>query len=259
MSPAQLKEIDRRARHAVHLQVVVRQGEPQLRQDVSRARDGGGPADPRRGEAAGRRAGADRRATRTTSLAEVAAVVDVLQTPAFLCRQTDFIQRGRARRASRVNIKKGQFLAPGDMKNVVAKARAASGTDNILVCERGASFGYNNLVSDMRCARDHARHRLPGGVRRDALGAAAGRAGHGLGRAARVHAGARARRGRGRRRRRLHGDAPGSGRRRCPTGRTRGRSAMMQALLETLVELDAAVSASNRKPNRRPSRLTIRT
>ena len=79
----------------------------------------------------------------------VAAVVDVLQTPAFLCRQTDFIQ-AVARAGKPVNIKKGQFLAPGDMKQVVAKARTASGTDNILVCERGVSFGYHNLVSDMR-------------------------------------------------------------------------------------------------------------
>ncbi len=78
-----------------------------------------------------------------------AAVVDVLQTPAFLCRQTDFIQ-AVARAGKPVNIKKGQFLAPEDMRQVVAKARAASGTDNILVCERGASFGYHNLVSDMR-------------------------------------------------------------------------------------------------------------
>jgi 2-dehydro-3-deoxyphosphooctonate aldolase (KDO 8-P synthase) len=79
----------------------------------------------------------------------VAAVVDVLQTPAFLCRQTDFIH-AVARAGKPVNIKKGQFLAPSDMKNVVDKAREASGTDNIMVCERGASFGYNNLVSDMR-------------------------------------------------------------------------------------------------------------
>jgi 2-dehydro-3-deoxyphosphooctonate aldolase (KDO 8-P synthase) len=78
-----------------------------------------------------------------------AAVVDVLQTPAFLCRQTDFIN-AVASAGKPVNIKKGQFLAPGDMKNVVAKARQASGADNILVCERGTSFGYNNLVSDMR-------------------------------------------------------------------------------------------------------------
>jgi len=78
-----------------------------------------------------------------------AAVVDVLQTPAFLCRQTDFIE-AVARAGKPVNIKKGQFLAPEDMKQVVAKARGASGTDNILVCERGASFGYHNLVSDMR-------------------------------------------------------------------------------------------------------------
>ena len=79
----------------------------------------------------------------------VAAIVDVLQTPAFLCRQTDFIH-AVARSGKPVNIKKGQFLAPGDMKNVVDKAREASGADNIMVCERGASFGYNNLVSDMR-------------------------------------------------------------------------------------------------------------
>jgi 2-dehydro-3-deoxyphosphooctonate aldolase (KDO 8-P synthase) len=78
-----------------------------------------------------------------------AAVVDVLQTPAFLCRQTDFIQ-AVAQSGKPVNIKKGQFLAPEDMKQVVAKAKDASGRDNILVCERGASFGYHNLVSDMR-------------------------------------------------------------------------------------------------------------
>ena len=79
----------------------------------------------------------------------VAAVVDVLQTPAFLCRQTDFIQAVAAA-GKPVNIKKGQFLAPEDMKQVVAKARDASGADNILVCERGVSFGYHNLVADMR-------------------------------------------------------------------------------------------------------------
>ena len=79
----------------------------------------------------------------------VAAVVDVMQTPAFLCRQTDFI-RTVASAGKPVNIKKGQFLSPWEMKNVVIKAKEASGQDNILVCERGASFGYNNLVSDMR-------------------------------------------------------------------------------------------------------------
>jgi 2-dehydro-3-deoxyphosphooctonate aldolase (KDO 8-P synthase) len=85
----------------------------------------------------------------TDEIKPVADVVDVLQTPAFLCRQTDFIQ-AVASAGKPVNIKKGQFLAPGDMRNVVQKARAASGQDNIMVCERGASFGYNNLVSDMR-------------------------------------------------------------------------------------------------------------
>lgn len=89
----------------------------------------------------------------TEEIPAVAEVVDVLQTPAFLCRQTDFI-RAVAVSGKPVNIKKGQFLAPGDMKNVVDKAREAAAEaglrDNILVCERGASFGYNNLVSDMR-------------------------------------------------------------------------------------------------------------
>ncbi|MDH3461728.1 MAG: 3-deoxy-8-phosphooctulonate synthase [Burkholderiaceae bacterium] len=87
-------------------------------------------------------------------IAAAAGVVDVLQTPAFLCRQTDFI-RAVAQSGKPVNIKKGQFLAPGDMKNVIDKARAAAGErnlpqDSFLACERGASFGYNNLVSDMR-------------------------------------------------------------------------------------------------------------
>ena len=83
-----------------------------------------------------------------TPLNEVAAVVDVLQTPAFLCRQTNFIQNV-ARQGKPVNIKKGQFLSPWDMKNVTDKA-LATGNEHIMVCERGASFGYNNLVSDMR-------------------------------------------------------------------------------------------------------------
>ena len=89
-----------------------------------------------------------------SEIAEVAKVVDVLQTPAFLCRQTDFI-RAVAQSGRPVNIKKGQFLAPHDMKNVIEKARAAAKEkglpeDSFMACERGASFGYNNLVSDMR-------------------------------------------------------------------------------------------------------------
>ena len=81
-------------------------------------------------------------------IAQVSAVVDVLQTPAFLCRQTDFIQKV-ASAGRPVNIKKGQFLSPWEMKHVAAKAKA-TGNEQIMVCERGASFGYNNLVSDMR-------------------------------------------------------------------------------------------------------------
>lgn len=83
-----------------------------------------------------------------TPMDEVASVVDVLQTPAFLCRQTDFIQKV-ASAGRPVNIKKGQFLSPWEMKHVAAKAKA-TGNEQIMVCERGASFGYNNLVSDMR-------------------------------------------------------------------------------------------------------------
>jgi 2-dehydro-3-deoxyphosphooctonate aldolase (KDO 8-P synthase) len=83
-----------------------------------------------------------------TPMAEVAAIVDVLQTPAFLCRQTNFILSAAAA-GKPVNIKKGQFLSPWEMKNVVDKARS-TGNPNIMVCERGFSFGYNNLVSDMR-------------------------------------------------------------------------------------------------------------
>ena len=82
-------------------------------------------------------------------VAPVAAVVDILQTPAFLCRQTDFI-RAAASAGKPVNIKKGQFLSPDEMKNVVDKAKESSGQDNILVCERGFAFGYGNLISDMR-------------------------------------------------------------------------------------------------------------
>ena len=82
-------------------------------------------------------------------VAPAAAAVDVLQTPAFLCRQTDFI-RAAASAGRPVNIKKGQFLSPHEMKNVVDKAKDASGADNVMVCERGYAFGYGNLVSDMR-------------------------------------------------------------------------------------------------------------
>jgi 2-dehydro-3-deoxyphosphooctonate aldolase (KDO 8-P synthase) len=83
-----------------------------------------------------------------TPLEEVATIVDIIQTPAFLCRQTNYIQRV-AQQNIPVNIKKGQFLSPSEMKNVVEKARE-TGNQHIMVCERGASFGYNNLVSDMR-------------------------------------------------------------------------------------------------------------
>ena len=100
-----------------------------------------------------------------SQVAEVAAVVDVLQTPAFLCRQTDFI-RAVAQSGKPVNIKKGQFLAPWDMKNVIDKARAAAkdaglSEDRFLACERGVSFGYNNLVADMTSLAEMRRSGAP--------------------------------------------------------------------------------------------------
>ena len=236
----ELRDICARARHSVHLQVVVRQGQPQL----------------------GRRRFAARAWTRASRiLAEVrrqvgvpvltdvhteaeiaaaAAVVDVLQTPAFLCRQTDFIH-AVARAGKPVNIKKGQFLAPEDMLQVVAKARAASGADNIMVCERGASFGYHNLVSDMRSLAImratgcpvvfDATHsvQLPGGQGTSSGGqrefvpvlaraaVAAGVAGVFM---------------------ETHPD-PGAAR--CPTARTPGRSRGCASCSATLRELDATV------------------
>ena len=152
---------------------------------------------------------------KTPRSAEVAEVVDVLQTPAFLCRQTNFII-GVASQGKPVNIKKGQFLSPWEMQNVVDKARS-TGNAQIMVCERGFSFGYNNLVSDMRSLAVmratgcpvvfDATHsvQLPGGQ------------GHASGRTARIRSGAGACGGRGGRRRPFHGDASRSGQ--SPVGR----------------------------------------
>ena len=144
-----------------------------------------------------------------TPLAEVASVVDVLQTPAFLCRQTNFIVNVCSQ-GKPVNIKKGQFLSPWEMSNVVEKARSTGNAD-IMVCERGFSFGYNNLISDMRALSDHARVRGAGRVRCDAFGSAPGRQGLILGWPARIRTRPRARRGRSRRRRSFHGNPPAAG------------------------------------------------
>ena len=123
----------------------------------------------------------------------------MLQTPAFLCRQTDFLL-AVARAGKPVNVKKGQFLAPWDMGPLLEKL-ASTGNQQLLVTERGASFGYNNLVVDMRSLAVHGRVRLPGRLRRRPQRAAAGRPGQRVGRPAPVHPPAGARRGRGRRRR----------------------------------------------------------
>ncbi len=120
--------------------------------------------------------------------------VDVLQIPAFLCRQTDLLLAAGAA-GKPVNIKKGQFLAPWDMAQVAAKI-ASTGNQNILLCERGSSFGYNTLVTDFRALPIMARSRLSGGVRRHPFGPTAGRAGRLIRRATRIRPRARPR-GRG--------------------------------------------------------------
>ena len=141
----------------------------------------------------------------SSQCAPVAEAVDALQIPAFLCRQTDLLVAA-ARTGRAVNVKKGQFLAPWDMKNVVAKLEAA-GAGDVLVTERGVSFGYNTLVADMRSLPIMARETgAPVIFDAHSLGAAAGRAGNFLRGAARVRGRPGARRGRGRRRRRLHRD-----------------------------------------------------
>ena len=134
--------------------------------------------------------------------------MDVLQTPAFLCRQTNFI-RAVASQGKPVNIKKGQFLSPWEMKNVVDKARA-TGNQHILVCERGFSFGYNNLVSDMRGLAVMRETGCPVVFDATHSGAAAGRQGLSIRRTARIRAGARARGGGCWSRGYLHGDPSGS-------------------------------------------------
>ncbi len=139
--------------------------------------------------------------------APTAEVVDILQIPAFLCRQTDLLVAAGAT-GKPVNIKKGQFLAPSDMKNAAAKI-ASTGNQRILLCERGASFGYNTLVVDMRALPIMARDRVPGRVRCDPFGGAAGRAGRPLGRRARIRPGPGARRSGGRRCRSVRRDPPG--------------------------------------------------
>jgi len=126
---------------------------------------------------------------------QVAEVVDVLQIPAFLCRQTDLLVAA-ANTGRTIKVKKGQFLAPGDMRNVVAKI-TGSGNRNVLVTERGVSFGYNNLVVDMRALPIMAEIGCP--VIFDATHAAAGRVGHRLGRRSPLRAGAGAGGGGGRR------------------------------------------------------------
>ena len=171
-------EGDRRpAGHRPDLQDLLRQGEPHLASSA--------PARPRAGR---RRCRSSPRSARRCGLpvltdvhepdqcAPAAEAVDVLQIPAFLCRQTDLLVAAAATGRA-VNVKKGQFLAPWDMKNVVAKVDRRRQSQRPGLTERGASFGYNTLVSDMRGLPIMARDRLPGGVRRHPFGAAAGRAG----------------------------------------------------------------------------------
>ena len=179
MMAERLQAITAAAGVPVHLQVVLRQGQP-----VVGATPTGARASRRACAFCGRvkevtgLAGALRRARRRREVGPAAEILDVLQVPAFLCRQTDLLL-ACARSGRPVNVKKGQFLAPRDMGNVVEKIRSA-GSEDILLTERGTSFGYNNLVVDFRGPADHARIRLSRDLRRHALGAAPGRAGRPL-------------------------------------------------------------------------------
>ena len=204
---------DRRAaRHRLRLQNLVRQSEPHQRR---RARAVSGSIRRSQSSPSCARSLACRCSPTCTSpeqCARVAEAVDILQIPAFLCRQTDLLVAA-ARTGKPVNVKKGQFLAPWDMRNVVEKITSA-GNANVLVTERGVSLRLQYAGLRHARAADDGQDRRAGDVRRHAFGAAAGRAGHILRRRARVRAGAGARRGRRRRRRRYS-----SRRIRTPTGR----------------------------------------
>ncbi len=143
-----LKDITTRLKRALHLQGVVRQGQPLVEERAFAARESTPVS--RSWPMCARRSACPvlTDVHEDTPFAEVASVVDVMQTPAFLCRQTNFIVNVCSQ-GKPVNIKKGQFLSPWEMQNVVDKARS-TGNEQIMVCERGFSFGYNNLVSDMR-------------------------------------------------------------------------------------------------------------
>ena len=205
-----LKEIAARLGDRPRLQDLVRQGQPHHRSRSARGIGlDAGAADLRRDPRQARHSGAHRRARGRAMRARRAEAVDVLQIPAFLCRQTDLLIAA-AKTGKVVNVKKGQFLAPWDMKNVVAKITGA-GNRNVLVTERGVSLRLQHAgLRHARAADPQARHRRAGDLRRHPFGAAAGRAGHLVGRRARIRAGAGARGGRGRRRRRVHRDASGS-------------------------------------------------
>jgi hypothetical protein len=224
-------EGDLRASSAsLHLQGVLRQGQPQFGQVVPRPWHGGRPEDPRRRQAAARRAGADRRAHRSRKIPRwLRSSTCCRRRPSCAARR---ISSTRPLPGKPVNIKKGQFLAPGDMKNVVDKAREANGgADNIMVCERGASFGYNNLVSDMRSLaimRDtgcpvvfDATHsvQLPGGQGTVRAAASASSCRCWRARRSPWHRGS------------VHGNPSRPGARRCPTAPTPGRCSTMKALL----------------------------
>ena len=172
--------------------------------------------------------------------APVAEVVDVLQTPAFLCRQTDLLLAAGGT-GKPVNVKKGQFLAPWDMQNVAAKI-ASTGNEQILLCERGASFGYNTLVVDMRALPIMAQTGYPVVFDATHAVAAAGRPRRPLGRRARIRPGPGARRGGGRRRRDVHRNPPGP--RPCALRRpTMLPLKVLPELLETLIAFDQLAKA----------------
>ena len=227
------------ARRAVHLQVIVRQGEPQVAGAASGARDGEGL---RVLERVRREIGVPvlTDVHEDTPIDEVAEVVDVLQTPAFLCRQTNFILRGRAGEEGRESSRRVSSCRRGRCATSSTR-RGRPAISGSLVCERGFSFGYNNLVVDMRCLAVMRGTGCP--VVFDATHSVQlpGAQGQRLRRRARAHPGAGPGGGRGRHSGAVHGDAPAAGRGAERRPECRGRSTASAPLLEKLVDIDATV------------------
>ena len=241
-SPGRMKEITRALGIPFIFKASLRQGQPLVGDELPRPGHRRGLRDPREVQ---RQLGVPvlTDVHEDTPLDEVAAVVDVLQTPAFLCRQTNFILNVAAPGQARQHQEGPVPVAVGNEQRRRQGARRPA-TSRSWSASAASASATTTWSSDMRSLAVMRAHRLPGGVRRHAFGAAAGRAGQCLGRAARVRAGAGARGGGRRRRRRVHGNASRSGQGAVATARTPGRSAAWQSLLD---DADASSTQSSKR------------